>query len=280
MNRKSLHISGFSLLLILFLSIFSFSQEKEFSFYRMDYYSWQEFNSLVPDKVDTVILPVGTQEAHGVAANGTDALIPERLAEMVAPQVKAFIAPVVPYGRTTSLAAYPGGFEISEKTFRLYCQEVIQGLAKSGFKNIIIFNGHGPNRAPLDAAAAAVSAEMGVNILVVDWWSYCADVTKEIWGPDEDGGHAGLNENAAVQAINSRFVRPDLYKKEMAVVINKAFSTYPNHGTILLYSKGKGYPDFDQEKAEKYLSRVAEELAELIVEVRNNWSRAGLNKRK
>lgn len=258
----------------------AFAQDQEFPFYKMDYYSWKEFSSLVPEKVDTVILPVGTQEAHGVAANGTDALVPERLAEMIAPRVKAFVAPVIPYGRTTSLAAYPGGFEISENTFRLYCQETIQGLASCGFKNIVIFNGHGPNRAPLNEAAAAVSAREGVNIIVIDWWSYTEEVTREIWGKDEDGGHAGLNENAAVQAINPRFVRPDLYSKEMAVVNSKAFSTYPSHGTILLYSAGKGYPDFDQKKAEQYLERVAEELAKLVIEVRENWERSGINKGK
>lgn len=156
----------------------------------------------MPSRVDTVILPVGTQEAHGVSANGTDALIPDKLAELVAPQVNAFVAPVIPYGRTTSLAAYPGGFEISESTFTLYCKEVMAGLVTCRFKNIVVFNGHGPNRVPLNKAAAEVSRATGVNIIVIDWWSYCAEVTGEIWGDGADGGHAGLNENAAVQAIN------------------------------------------------------------------------------
>lgn len=245
-------------------------------FRHMDYYSWKEFGSIVPAKVDTVILAVGTQEAHGVVANGADALVPDRLAEMVAPDVNALIAPVIPYGMTTSLAAYPGGFAISRDTMKAYCKETVIGLAQCGFRNIIIFNGHGPNRGPLDEIAAEVSATKKVRILVVDWWSYCADVTTEIWGADEDGGHAGLNENAAVQAVDPRFVRRDLYEKEMAVPNNSAYTTYPNSGTILLYSAGKGYPDFDQAKAERYLQRVAEELAALIINTRANWDRAGL----
>ena len=33
--------------------------------------NWMEFEKLVPEKYDTVILPVGTMEAHGVAPIGT-----------------------------------------------------------------------------------------------------------------------------------------------------------------------------------------------------------------
>jgi creatinine amidohydrolase len=249
--------------------------QDELPFRRMDYYSWKEFASLVPDKVDTVILPVGTQEAHGVVANGADALVPERLAAMVAEDVNAFAAPVIPYGRTTSLAAYPGGFAISKDTFTAYCLETVEGLAKCGFRNIIIFNGHGPNRAPLDTVAEVVASKHNVRILVIDWWSYCADVTQEVWGDDEDGGHAGLNENAAVMALNPQFARPDLYDKDMTVPIDSSYTAYPNPGTILLYTPGKGYPEFDQARARKYLERVADELSELVIDTRVKWDNAG-----
>ena len=264
------------LCLILAIGTVLAASQEDVRFRRMDYYCWQEFREVVPARCDTVILPVGTQEAHGVAANGTDALIPEHLAELVAPEVNALIAPTIPYGYTTSLAAYPGGFKISRPTFKAYCLETVDGLAQCGFRNIVIFNGHGPNRAPLDEVAAEISETRGVRILVVDWWSYCADVIKEVWGPDEDGGHAGLNENAAVQAIDPQLVNRRYYKPEMAVVNNTAYTVYPNSGTILLYSEGKGYPDFDQEKADRYFRRLAEELAELIVETRGKWEDSGL----
>lgn len=266
----------FSSIILISIIVTTCVAQEEIPYRKMDYYSWQEFARLVPEKIETVILAVGTQEAHGVVANGTDALVPDRLAEMIAPEVNGLVAPVIPYGRTTSLAAYPGGFEISEETFTSYCHEVVSGLAECGFKNIIIINGHGPNRAPLNLVAAKVSSAKRVRVLVIDWWSYCSDVTKEIWGEDEDGGHAGLNENAAVLALDPRFGRDDLYKPEMAVVNNKAYSTYPAAGTILLYSKGKGYPDFDRDKAIKYLQRVSEELAGLVNTTVSNWDNAGL----
>ena len=273
---KKNFVLGLIALQIVVITGLVIAQTEEPRFRRMDYYSWKEFAAVVPESVNTVILPVGTQEAHGVVANGADALVPERLAEMVAPEANCLIAPTIHYGLTTSLAAYPGGFAISRDTFKQYCKETVAGLATCGFKNIIIFNGHGPNRAPLNEVAAEVSMKKGVRILVVDWWSYCADITQEIWGPDENGGHAGLNENAAVQAVNPEFARPDLYNKEMAVTNNAAYTAYPNAGTILLYADGKGYPDFDQAKADLYLKRIAEELTKLIVETRTKWDNAAV----
>ena len=266
-------------LVLVLLSLAAWSvpaQDDDIPFRNMDYYCWEEFAQVVPSRVDTVLLPVGTQEAHGACANGTDALIPEKLAEMIAPVANALIAPTIPYGFTDSLAAYPGGFKVSQETLKAYVGEVVEGLASCGFRNIVILNGHGGNTATLKAVAAEISPKCRVRILLVDWWSYCDHLTQEIWGPDEDGGHAGLNENAAVHAVDPRFVRKEFYRESLARPNNSAVTAYPNPASILLYSPGKGYPDFDKEKADRYLQRVAEELTALIVDTRTLWEETGL----
>ncbi|HUX08273.1 MAG TPA: creatininase family protein [Acidobacteriota bacterium] len=271
---KRLILAG-SLLAVLCVTAFALDDDG-IPFRRMDYYCWEAFAQVVPAKVDTVLLIVGSLEAHGALASGADTLVPERLAEMIAPKANALIAPGIPYGISPSLSSYPGCVTISDEALKAICTEVVAGLADCGFRNIIILNGHGGNRACLNAVALDVSPRKKVRIMVVDWWSYCADLTQEIWGPDEDGGHAGLNENAAVHAVDPRFVDKRFYRESLAVPINSAITTYPNPGSILLYSEGKGYPDFDREKAVRYLNRVAEELTKLIVETRALWDEAGL----
>src|ERR671916_855512 len=62
--------------------------------------NWMEFKETVPAKVQTVLLPTGTLEPHGVANNGADITAPVAMARKVAPRVNAMIAPVVPYGIT------------------------------------------------------------------------------------------------------------------------------------------------------------------------------------
>src|SRR5437899_5879570 len=42
----------------------------------MERINWLEFREWVPAKIQTVLLPLGTLEPHGVAPNGTDILAP------------------------------------------------------------------------------------------------------------------------------------------------------------------------------------------------------------
>src|SRR5213593_764801 len=52
----------------------------------MERINWIEFREWVPAKIDTVLLPLGTLEPHGVAPNGTDILAPVAMAREVAPR--------------------------------------------------------------------------------------------------------------------------------------------------------------------------------------------------
>src|SRR5919206_122157 len=106
----------------------------------MERINWMEFKETVPSKISTVLLPTGTLEPHGVVNNGADITAPVAMARKIAPRVNAMIAPVVPYGITGSLEAYPGAFQITEAAYRPFIKQVMEGLAKNGFKNIIILN--------------------------------------------------------------------------------------------------------------------------------------------
>ena len=71
--------------------------------------NWMEFKELVPAKMGAVILPVGTIEAHGVTNLGTDVSIPVFIAEKIAKDLNAIIAPPIYYGITRTLYSYPAG---------------------------------------------------------------------------------------------------------------------------------------------------------------------------
>jgi creatinine amidohydrolase len=165
------------------------------------------------------LLPLGTIEAHGAIANGTDIIAPVALARAIAGRVNGMIAPVIPYGFTGVLDAYPGSFTIPEDTYRAYVRAVLVGLARNKFKNIIMLNGHGGGQtAILAALAQEVGRETASRILVVNWWSYCSDVTQEVFG--EDGGHAGNTETAYMMAVDPSLVQKQRYAgPEMATSI-------------------------------------------------------------
>ncbi len=243
----------------------------------MDRINWMEFKELVPSRINTVLLPTGTLEPHGVINNGADNTAPTAIAHKIAARTNALIAPTLPYGMTGSLEAYPGAFQITEAAYRPFVKQILEGLAKNGLKNIIILNGHGGGQtAVLNSLAAEVSAERKVRILVINWWSFASDETKEVFG--EDGGHAGLNETAFIQAIDPSLVHADRYTPEMTTAYPLAgtWTAVPFPSSIGLYQKGQGYPKFDQKKADLYFVKVTDKVADLVSEVIKKWDAAGL----
>jgi creatinine amidohydrolase len=239
--------------------------------------NWMELREHVPARSQTVLLPLGTLEAHGVTANGADILAPVAIAREIAPGLDAFVAPVVPYGFTGSMDAYPGAFTVPAEPYRAYVRAVLVGLARNRFRNIVMVNGHGGGQtAILNELAQEVGREERVRILVVNWWAHCADVTQEVFG--EDGGHAGDNETAFVQAIDPALVHPERYDPAMALA-NPApgtWSAYPNPTTIGLYKAGQSYPKFDPVKARVYFRKVCDKVADLAKDTIRRWDAAGL----
>ncbi len=53
--------------------------------------NWMEFKEVVPSKINTVILPTGTLEPHGVINNGADITAPIAIARKIAHEVNAMI---------------------------------------------------------------------------------------------------------------------------------------------------------------------------------------------
>ena len=135
--------------------------------HRLEELTWQEFKELVPKRIDTVILPVGTVEAHGVSPLGTDNLIPVTIAERIAGDLKAMVAPLIPYGITRTLLAYPGSLTVTSATFENYLTEVLDSLAEKGFKKIAIMNGHGGQIDELRRAAQKIHQARKVRVVVI-----------------------------------------------------------------------------------------------------------------
>jgi creatinine amidohydrolase len=243
----------------------------------MERINWLEFREWVPAKINTVLLPLGTLEAHGVIANGTDIIAPVAMAREIAPRVNAMIAPAIPYGFTGVLDAYPGAFTIPETVYRAYTRAVLVGLAKNKFKNIIMLNGHGGGQtAILNALAQEVGRETGTRILAVNWWSYCSDVCQEVFG--EDGGHAGNTETAYMLAVDPALVVKERYtgpEMTTALPAPNTWSAYPFPSSIILYKEGQGYPKFDLARAKIYFQKVNEKMARLIQDTIKKWDLAG-----
>jgi creatinine amidohydrolase len=215
-----------------------------------------------------------------VVNNGADNTAPVAIARDIAgdPAINAFIAPHIAYGVTGSMAPYPGALHIPEDAFRAYMRAVLHGMAKNRFRDIIIINGHGgAQTANLQDIAREVALERGVNTLVINWWALASDITLRVFG--HDGGHAGINETAFVQAIDSTLVQRERYTGRDMATANPApgaWSAVPFPSAITLYRPGEGWPtDFDQAQARRYYDEVVARVRALVSDTLEKWQRAG-----
>jgi creatinine amidohydrolase len=242
----------------------------------MNLMCWQEFGELVPERIKTVLVPFGSLEPHGVIPNGTDNLAPEAMARDIAARIDGLIAPTLNYGMTDAMKAYPGAISIPAEIYAPFAETVLENLASNGFKNIIVLNGHGGNTAALNAAATRVANARRVRVLVVNWWTLADDITKAVF--KQNGGHAGNNETAYIQAFLPDSVHPERYKPEMASpnAPAGAYYTAPVASTILLYEKGQGYPTFDAAQAKEYFRKVNDRVAELVLDTIKKWDLSGV----
>jgi len=264
--------------LLMFFALLPSSAMAQPSSRMIDDLNWKEFAELVPGKIKTVILTVGTLEAHGFINNGADNTVPQSIATAIAPDINALIAPHIPYGITDILAPYPGSLYIPPDAFRVYLRAVLVGLVNNKFRNIVILNGHGPQVGVLQDLANEISLQYHVNTLLINWWILANPITREFFG--ENGGHATNDETAMVQAANPKLVHWDRFTgKDMASALPSpadGWSATPFPSTILMYTDGQGLPkDKSQAKAEQYSKKVIAKVEALIRDTMQKWEMAG-----
>ncbi|MCL4424387.1 MAG: creatininase family protein [Firmicutes bacterium] len=159
----------------------------------------------VTRRADTLLLPIGSIEAHGHHLPlGTDALIPEKMGEMAGQLLgeRVILAPTIPYGHSWDLSIFPGTVNVSAEVFSAYVADVGLSYLNWGLTNILFLNGHGGNIPALSMAAERLAAK-GARVLTISWW---VDFSAEIKTITGGQGHAGEDESSVVLAIRSDLV--------------------------------------------------------------------------
>ncbi len=89
------------------------------------------------------VLPIGSTEQHGQLSLCVDAILAERVANEAAEPLGIPVFPVMPYGHAPYFSAYPGTITLRLETLLAVARDVVASIRRSGFRNILIVNGHG-----------------------------------------------------------------------------------------------------------------------------------------
>lgn len=212
-----------------------------------------------------VIVPVGSLEQHGAHLPvSTDSLISERIATLVAEQVKCFVLPVISYG--VSFEHLPM-FNVSLKNSTLsdlLC-EVCISLSGQGITEIIFINGHHGNTGVLQYISQNLDAKIRANISIfaINYWNV---MQREL-------DHAGEVETSLVLAISPQLVRMDKAEPNSRRLSKSriAYSTITTTPGSFPKATGNGVwgepRSASKEKGERLIKEIVRNLIHIISEL-------------
>lgn len=188
--------------------------------YLMEEMTWEEVRDSAAAGLP-VVVALGSTEQHGPHLPlNTDAIIPQEIALAAAQIEPLVVAPPIHYGAMSRALIgggerFPGTVSLRASTLIATITEVLLGLAKSGFRNLVLFNWHYENGAHLwEAADLAVSTRDDIRVLVIE--SPMPQFSDDELGELFPNGFTGWNfEHASHLETSIMYVlRPDLVRRD------------------------------------------------------------------
>jgi creatinine amidohydrolase len=174
----------------------------------LPYLSWTEIAAL-PDRENTVIvLPVGAIEQHGPHLPcSVDSVISSgvmgRALAQLPDSVKAFGLPPITYGKSDEHLHFPGTLTLTGPTLLAMVIEIGESVYRSGFKKLLLANGHGGQPQVLEMAARELRLRHGDFVIVPHHVSRVANSSGKYISDKEKSlaMHAGHSETALMMAL-------------------------------------------------------------------------------
>lgn len=208
-----------------------------------------------------LFFPVGTLEAHGRHLPvGTDTLCAEGVALEMARRLGGGVAPAFAYGLTNLLAQTAPASFYPEPQWGDFIETTLRNFRHHGFHRLIVVNGHGGNRPPLQSLARRLVRERDTALCVINWWKLSEPAAQQVYGGL--GGHAAVEETAAMVALYPESVVESQYSPATDDYQPiDGFWGYPPPGEVLIYDGNpSGRPDFAPEKARRFMDNTLKDI--------------------
>lgn len=145
-------------------------------------------------KDDRAVLPIGSTEQHAYLSLAVDAILSEKVALDAASTLNVPVFPVMNYGFTPNFVDFPGSVTFRLSTYIAVITDILDGMVRSGFRRIVIVNGHGGNSPAHGAVLEWLDRNRGCQVKWHNWWNAPATFAK-VKEVDPVASHASWMEN-------------------------------------------------------------------------------------
>lgn len=142
--------------------------------------NWVDFDEMRKE-TDLVLIPFGAVEVYGPhLPMGADGISTSALAQRVAAEEKAFVAPLIPVGYSRALFDFPGTLNVRPSSLVEYARDVAESFIHWGCKRILFINGHAGNVPYLSELATQLQEQHGVKVAQIDWWRFIQPLVEDL----------------------------------------------------------------------------------------------------
>ena len=119
---------------------------------------------------DRLMLVLGACEQHATLSLLTDIKIPLALADSASTQTGVPVAPPLNFGFSQYFREYPGTLSLRVPTLIAAVEDIVRSAYHSGFRRLLILNGHGGNTPVNDHLNDVINDLPGMQIRWYQWW--------------------------------------------------------------------------------------------------------------
>jgi len=136
---------------------------------RLDELNWMDVENYLKQE-DRLMLVLGSCEQHAYLSLLADTTIPLALADAASQRTGVLVAPALPFGISPYFTAYPGTISLRASTLLDVVEDILRSVYRSGFRRMLVLNGHGGNQAARARLVEMANELAGLRLAWYEWW--------------------------------------------------------------------------------------------------------------
>lgn len=195
-----------------------------------------ELRQLLAGGATTVVVPFGSIEYHGGHLPvGTDSLLADAIGREVAHRLGAVLMPTQRVGDADTHVDRDGTLTLGAATLTNVAVMITRGLARQGFRIVVLLSTHGGNGPALSAAKQGLACEL-------------PDETQVLAPTGDVGPHPGSHSGEWITSVMLA-LHPDLVQLDQA-------------GGSLMHELSAASAERGRDHLERFVARVMREITE------------------